>query len=603
MREDDGNLIYLGGDDSRQANDLNYDVLDFVAKAFYQLGNHSLSAGFERQEVDIFNLFVQHVQGQIEFNSIADFENGIFDDYDYANAPSLNPDDAAANWGYAVNAIYGQDEWTVGDFTFTAGLRYDYYTSDDTPPENPDFVADYGFSNALNIDGLGLLQPRLGVQWEATDALTVRAGVGRFSGGNPNVWLSNNYSANNVTQFTVNERDLPDGLRSLADLTFILAEEGTPGGAGWGVPQELVELVEAGEGGNFEINALDPDFEIPSEWKISLGATFLADVPIGGFLGGEYMLTGDVILTRGQNSAGIERLDLVEVEPVVGGLLPQFESPTTDAFLLTNVEGTESLNITVGASKSYDSGVDWTFGYSYTDAQDEQPMTSAVAFSNYNSRAFVNPNGDGLSTSNYNIKHRATLGVTYETNFVADFATRFGLTGIVNQGRPFSYTFTESNALFDFKPFLSDNVVQLYVPTGPDDPNVIFGPDFDQDAFFAFVNEVGLDEYAGGFAERNAFESDWWVKFDLKLEQEFPGVRPGHRSAAFVIIDNVGNLINDEWGVLNEASFPRLTGVVDAGLSEDKSQFVFNEFIDTPSQSVVGDSSLWSIRLGVRYQF
>ena len=29
------------------------------------------------------------------------------------NAPSLNPQDAAADWGYAVNTLYAQDEWSV----------------------------------------------------------------------------------------------------------------------------------------------------------------------------------------------------------------------------------------------------------------------------------------------------------------------------------------------------------------------------------------------------------------------------------------------------------------------------------------------------------
>jgi len=592
------NTIYFGIDDSRQANDLNYETFTGLFRGNYLAGDHFLTFGYEFEKLDIFNVFVQHVHTQIEFDSIDDFEAGRFDDIDYANAPSGNPEDAAAEWGYTSHSLYLQDEWSAAPgLTLTAGLRYDWYTSDDVPEENAAFVADYGFTNSQNLDGKSLLQPRLGFQWEATDNLLVRGGFGRYSGGNPNVWLSNNYSANNVLQFTVNEGLLPDGA-TLFDLNYVMNDG--PGGPGYGVPDVLAAAVAAGDGSNFEINVLDPDFEIPSEWKVALGATYFFNMPS---LGGEYQFNADLLYSYGENPAAIRRGDLEQVGTGVAGL-PIFDSVRQPSFFLTNGDSNpESFNIGLSLSKSHDFGLDWTVGYAYSDAEDEQPMTSSVAFSNYNNRGYVNPQVSEVATSNYNIEHRFTALATYEVEFVRDWVTRLSVFLSANEGRPYSFTF-ESNSLLGFNPFQGSDSSLLYVPTGPDDPNVVFAPGFDTNAFFNFVNANGLDEFAGGYAERNAFTGDWWTKVDLKFEQEVPSFWPGHHFTGFVIVDNFTNLLNDDWGILNEASFPRVNGVVDASLINDGQQIEFQEFNeDLVIEPRVGSASLWSIRLGVRYEF
>jgi hypothetical protein len=56
---------------------------------------------------------------------------------------------------------------------------------------------------------------------------------------------------------------------------------------------------------------------------------------------------------------------------------------------------------------------------------------------------------------------------------------------------------------------------------------VTFGAGFDTDAFFAYLNETGLNDYAGGIAPRNTFDSAWWHKYDIRIEQE-PGFGSEH---------------------------------------------------------------------------
>jgi hypothetical protein len=52
----------------------------------------------------------------------------------------------------------------------------------------------------------------------------------------------------------------------------------------------------------------------------------------------------------------------------------------------------------------------------------------------------------------------------------------------------------------------------------------------------------------------------------------------GHRTNAFVVIDNFTNLLNDEWGILREASFPRRVSVVNSGLTSNDTQFAYTNF-------------------------
>jgi hypothetical protein len=153
-----------------------------------------------------------------------------------------------------------------------------------------------------------------------------------------------------------------------------------------------------------------------------------------------------------------------------------------------------------------------------------------------------------------------------------------------------------------FGDFISNRHL-LYVPTGPNDPLVMFADSFNQDAFFAALADTGLDKYAGEIAPRNAFSSNWWTYYDLRVEQEFPAFRDDHKFAGWITIKNLCNLINDEWCVLQEASFPRAQGVVDMEISEDGSKYIYEEFIEPSGQGRVSQPSSWEVVVGLTYRF
>ncbi|MEM7081717.1 MAG: TonB-dependent receptor [Pseudomonadota bacterium] len=538
--------VYLGGDDSRQSNQLSYDVDTIALKGKYLWGDHEFTFGYEREEFDVFNLFVQHTETEIRFDGIENFRNGFADAIYYNNAPSNNPLDAAADWGYELNTLYFQDEFLATDrLTIVAGVRYDWYGTDVAPAENATFLADYGFSNSNTVDGEGLLQPRFGFTYEYSDNTTFRGGIGLYSGGDPNVWLSNNYSANNVLQFGQRGRSFgyTDGSRSLfdADVVYLGLEDGVPNGPGYGVPSELFNAVAMGVGDNFEINYLDPDFDLPSEWKYALGVTHI--------LPQDYVLSADLLYTDGQDSAIVLRGDLEQTGTNPDGY-PIYDSVREPSFVLTNSNvGNRSLNFSLGLAKAFENGFDFTVGYAYSDAEDVSPMTSSVAFSNYQNRAFFDPQEDIRSTSNYNIKHRFTFTTNYRRTFLDKYDATLSFYGAANSGRPFSYAFNGTIDPFGFTPFLDfrDNVLR------PGDG-------------------------------RNTETGSWWRKVDMRLNVDFPGFREGHEVGVFMVVDNLTNLLNDDWGVLYQHNFPR---TLELGTPESR----------------VGDASRYEIRFGFQYDF
>ena len=593
-----GGTVFLGPDDSRQSNDLNYDTQNFKLAGTYYLGDHTITGGIEYENLDIFNLFVQHTVGEYRFNSVEDFEAGLPDRIYYNNAAGSNdPDDVAADFSFQQTSLYIQDEWMFNDeFTFLYGLRYDRYTSDDKPRLNQNFTDTFGFANNANLDGIDLIQPRFGFNWEASESMEIRGGVGLYSGGNPNVWVSNAYSNDGVIQVALEER--ANGSRASYDDTGTTLFNRSLIGSGnpiYDIPTSLFDDVASrdpnGAGGS-GVSATDPNFKIPKEWKYSLGLTYLTE--------NDYVLTADFLHSIKKNAAIIQDVGSIDTGADAPDGRP-INSGSAFQYLLTNVTGDDatSTSLSFGLSKNYDNGIDVTASYAFTDAEDVNPMTSSVSGSNYGNIAVSDPNNPGLATSDYEIKHRFTLNLAYTTELFEGYETRFNLFGSANEGRPYSYSFSD-DGIFGDDSFFSNGRQLIYIPE-TDDASVVYGEGFDQTGFNQWIASQGLEEYRGGILPRNSQRSDWWIKFDLKIEQQFPGFMEGHNGSAFFVIENVGNMLNDDWGIMRQGSFVS-EAVVTASINDD-GQYSYDSFIPPSIQTIQQDASTWEMRIGVNYRF
>jgi hypothetical protein len=238
------------------------------------------------------------------------------------------------------------------------------------------------------------------------------------------------------------------------------------------------------------------------------------------------------------------------------------------------------------------------------------PGTSSVAFSNYTNRAVFNPNDEELGNSIYETRDRYQAVFTKRFRFFDDYATTFGLYYDGREGRPFSYTFV-GDANGD-----GINGNDLFaIPRAGQITYTSASSAADRAAFERYLQEVDyLRENQGRVAERNAENSPNVNQFDLRITQDLPGFFGDNRLQLFVDVQNVGNLIDEDWGQIDEVGFPynlnvaRFAGVNAAGqVVYDVSNYVNEstgaELFPRPGRRDAVGESRWAIQVGFRYEF
>ena len=105
----------------------------------------------------------------------------------------------------------------------------------------------------------------------------------------------------------------------------------------------------------------------------------------------------------------------------------------------------------------------------------------------------------------------------------------------------------------------------------------------------------------GQIVDRNSDNSSWHTRFDFRIDQQLPGFHKDHQTNAYLVIKNLGNLLNDDWGVKTVGNFTS-QNIVQASIDDGK--YVFNEFLpDNAKETEYLAQSLWEIRLGINYKF
>src|SRR5690606_2962920 len=129
-----------------------------------------------------------------------------------------------------------------------------------------------------------------------------------------------------------------------------------------------------------------------------------------------------------------------------------------------------------------------------------------------------------------------------------------------------------------------------------------------EQAFFDWLaGQHDLIGYKGQVAPRNISRSSWVNTFDIRISQELPGFFEGHKSELWLDIMNVGNLINKDWGRIEEIGFPhgrRVARMRCIGPASGKYIYEFNES-QVFSEQLYDNTgqSRWALQLGFRYNF
>lgn len=591
VRAESGDIAF-GADTFRHGNALSNETFSFRAVGEYLLGDHEITFGLEYDTISVTNLFAPNSLGTWSFDSIEDFENRVADRLTYQNAYTNNVADAEARFKFATTTLFVEDSFYLTDELFvTAGLRFERISSDDEPSHNDNFQSRYGFSNSVSLDGETLLLPRIGFEYEASDVLTIRGGTGQFSGGRPNVWLSNAYSNDGITYVSAyNESDFLTN----ADITR--------------VPQGVLDGMEPGDG---NVNVTDPNFKLPTDWRTTLGFDLAFEVP---GLGDGWLWSGEAIYVKKKDDVFWTDLTRELTGTTAGGRniytpIDNLTGERTDRYdlMLTNADkGGRSKIFTTSLSKYFDNGLGFNMSYTNQDVTEGTPGTSSTATSNFQYPVTLDRGRAEIGTAAYEIEHSFKLSLNYKAEFIENYATRFNLFFERRSGRPISWVLGAHNDgdLGDQRSFNRADSYLPYIPTDANDPNVVLDG-LSWEEFSGYLQEAGLTQYAGGYAPKGSGRQPWVTRLDLNITQELPGFMDGHKGELYFNIRNLLNLIDSSKGQALRSQFGSHI-LVDYDV-DDQGRYVystpFGGFDGRNYTTFDAEKSAWGIKIGVRYKF
>lgn len=614
-----GSTVSFGSEQFRHANILETDTTTFALSGNYFAGDHEFKAGIDYKKIDIYNLFLESFYGRYFFNSVADFQNGRVANYTL-RVPSQGTDPAfaAADFALGNTGIYLQDTWTVNpNLTLTYGIRADIPSVSREPLLNPAFAAPPGTPNALGQatggfglpnnstnDGNEVIQPRVGFNYtfDADRPTQLRGGLGLFTGSAANVWLSNSFT---------NTGNLITVFQSTSPTTPITSDINN-------LPRPTTTTQPSAD-----VDLLDPGFKQPTVWKGNLALEH--ELPWYGLIA-----SAEAIVTENEYAIFYEHLNLGEpTGRLPDGRLSYYRTlaPTgftatggvvsatneqrflrnrafNDVLLLRNTNKGNSQMFTLGIEKPFQDNWSAKISYTFAKGKDANPGTSSRAISNWNNRLIFNPNEEVSADSNYVFRDRVNAVFQYRMELIESAPTTFTLFAEGRAGRNFSYAF-----LNDANGDRINGNDLFYVPR--DESDVIFRNADEAARFWNYIrNNAYLNSRRGQVVDRNAESSPWYTQFDLNISQDLP-VFASVKPRLFLNVQNIGNLLNDDWGRIEEASFPYRVQVANF-LGVENGRYVYGfPFGGTnqpasPSGFLLRDrngQSRWSAQIGVRFEF
>jgi hypothetical protein len=264
--------------------------------------------------------------------------------------------------------------------------------------------------------------------------------------------------------------------------------------------------------------------------------------------------------------------------------------------------------LTLSLSSPSRSGLSWNLAYTYLTATEVNPLTSSTSGSNYGNRNIFNQNEDLEQNSNYLTRDRITASLLWSKAFVGKYNTTVGVFYEGRRGKPYSWTY-----LNDLNGDGLGGNDLMYVPSAPGSGEVIFRgssatetPAQAEARFWDVVNgSKALSAAKGGVVGRNNEFAPWVNNVDLRLSQEVPGFTSKHKGSITLDILNFGNMLNKEWGRIDEIGFPSNRSFVNYnGIDSATGKYVYSV---GPTEDLTtrqtGGESQWAVQLTLRYSF
>ncbi|MEP1488064.1 MAG: carboxypeptidase regulatory-like domain-containing protein [Algibacter sp.] len=581
ITKDGSNYIIAGHEPFSVNNRLDQKVFQFTDNLNFYEGDHTFTIGTSFEKFQFDNSFNLTSYG---FDLFGGVDINAFDatSYDFSGAQAAfdanNAAGAGAGWALAETNVgqlsfYMQDEWNISEkLKLTYGVRFDKplffdsaekaqdvidrgFVLADIPYENPNTGESVLIDNTQMPNNDWLVSPRIGFNYdvEGDDTFQLRGGSGLFTGRFPFVWLGNQIAA-------------PDA---------------------------------------FFLQAVDPDYKFPQVWRTNLG--------VDKKLESGLVLTADLSYTKDINGAHVQHWGLSTPSGTLQGVdnrsiytaadvLTFDGNPGDGAFVFTNSDKGRIWNASLKAQKTFSNGLYAMAAYSYLNSKDVNSIEAEITSDAFAGNPIVNNvNTDVLTHSKYGDTHRFIGVGSKKWNYGNEkWSTTLSTFFEYARGGRFNYTYGgdingDGSGINDL----------IYIPTSSDIGQMQFAETGDAADLETFIAQ---DEYLNGrrgqYAERYGALAPWRGKWDVKLLQDYKfKVSDDKTNTIQFSIDvlNFGNLLNSEWGVIQQPNT-----VQPIGVSVDASGIPTYSFNGNQTSTFGFDSSLasrWQAQFGLRYIF
>jgi hypothetical protein len=282
----------------------------------------------------------------------------------------------------------------------------------------------------------------------------------------------------------------------------------------------------------------------------------------------------------------------------------------------------------ISASKSYDFGINWSMSYTL---QNINELNSTGRFSSTASSLYggalsaLDPANPVTGRGQEEIENVFKYSFGWRATPFKELETRLELFGDVRAGRPFSWLMNTGSGR-SIVTGVNKGGQLAYIPdlSGTTSTStsgaILVSSDskvaFDSLATFnsvkTLINNFGLP--AGQIAPRGFNTNDQIHLLDMRISQELPGAFEGHKGFLTFDFQNVLNMINEDWGVVEEYGDQQTlytAACADAtGAVNNTGTVLCNRYrITNPSTILTNpktrnvDRSRWQIQVGVRYEF